>query len=146
MQQATIEIGYAERLGTLLPQYRAEVNRLLASGQGVPELASRGQSGGAGSENPEVRVFVGGDLQQAARVVETVHLVEHQHRSRLPTAEEQFRIFQRPHHRGQVAVHVHGIRDHAGKRRLSDPTHAGEPYKGSAEVGRLETIQPDIAL
>ena len=103
------------------------MHRFLPPRERVAELARRGQRGGPGRQYPESRIGIGRDLQQAAGIVQAVHLVENEHRSGRPTVEVQFRIGEHPSDGGEIAIQIHRIRQHARESGLADT-----PPRGSA--------------
>ena len=143
VQQPAVETAHPERLGTLLPQHRAEVHRLLPPGQRIPEPAGGGQARAAGRQHPQFRVLVRGDLQHEARIGKTMDLVEHDGSpGRLP-GKERFGVSKCPSGGGQVAVQVERIGQHPGERRLPDAPHAGKPDDGPPGPRATHPFEPD---
>ena len=87
MQQAAVEIGRPKPVGAFVPRHGTQMHRFLPPRERVAELARRGQRGGPGRQYPESRIGIGRDLQQAAGIVQAVHLVENEHRSGRLTVE-----------------------------------------------------------
>jgi len=84
VQQAAVEVGSPEPVGAFIPRHGTQMHRFLSSRERVTELARRGQRGGPSRQHAEPRIGVGRYLQQAAGIVQAVHLVENQHRSGRP--------------------------------------------------------------
>jgi hypothetical protein len=140
-QEAMVEARLAESC-ELLGQDGHEVHGAFAARERVAELLRRAERGRARGEDAQVRKLVRGDLEDAARVRELVHFVEHDDTLR-HGAEERDRIDRGgTHDLRQVAVEEGRGPKRAREGGFAHAPNAREPTDRRALPGPIEAIGP----
>jgi len=78
MEEPTVEIPHVEIPCAFLPQYRQKMQRSFSPRQSVSEFPGRLQCGRPGGKNAQVGKFVRRYLEQEARVLDPMDLIQNQ--------------------------------------------------------------------